>query len=124
MEHPRGGGSRAGRQCLSFMVVQFPYRARCSAREGRARRPLEYTPYKAFGYNPAVGQFYTQTWNNYGGYPWIDAFAVLKWKRMRIFTKFEHVSQDLLGRRDYFMVAHYPLNKRIFKFGVSWSWYD
>ena len=82
------------------------------------------TPYKAFGYNPAVVQFYTQTWNNYGGYPWIDAFAVLKWKRMRIFTKFEHVSQDLLGRRDYFMVAHYPLNKRIFKFGVSWSWYD
>ena len=82
------------------------------------------TTYQVYGFNPAVGQFYNQRGTEYGEYPWVDVFAILKWKRMRIFLKLEHASENLFNRRDYFMVAHYPLNKRIFKFGLSWSWYD
>ena len=54
----------------------------------------------------------------------MDAFLTMKWKRMRIMLKFAHVNDDLFGERRYFQVLHYPLNKRIFKMGISWSFYD
>ena len=59
-----------------------------------------------------------------GGYPFIDLFAVAKWKRMRIFVKMQHLNDDLIGGRNYFSVAHYPLTKRFLKVGFSWSFYD
>lgn len=82
------------------------------------------TKYYAPGFNPAVGQFYNQKEKQIGGYPLVDVFAAFKWKRMRIFLKVEHASQDLLGTRNYFSVLHYPLNARVFKYGISWSFYN
>ena len=82
------------------------------------------TPYYAFGYNPATAQFYNQREKEYGNYVLLDAFVTAKWKRMRILLKLEHWNQDLWGQRNYFQVAHYPLNPRIFKIGFSWSFYD
>ena len=82
------------------------------------------TKYYAKGYNPATGQFYNQRDTEVGNYIYLDAFITAKWKRMRILLKLQHFNQNLWGRREYFTVAHYPLNPRIFKIGISWTFYD
>ena len=82
------------------------------------------TKYYAFGYNPATGQFYNQRETMIGGYPMLDFYVTAKWKRMRIFLKVAHLSQDFFNTREYFQVLHYPLNRRVFKMGLSWSFYD
>ena len=82
------------------------------------------TKYYAFGYNPATGQFYNQREFEVGGYPMLDFYVVAKWKRMRIFLKVAHLNQDVFDTREYFQVLHYPLNRRVFKIGVSWGFYD
>ncbi len=82
------------------------------------------TSYYAFGYNPAISKFYNQREKQLGNYPVLDAFVTAKWKRMRILVKLQHWNEDLFGSRDYFTVLHYPLNKRMLKFGFSWGFYD
>ena len=82
------------------------------------------TAYHAPGYNPAISTFYNQREVKIGNYPYIDAFVSAKWKRMRILLKFQHLNQNLFGNGEYFQVARYPLNPRMFKLGISWSFYD
>ncbi len=82
------------------------------------------TPYYAFGYNPALSQFYNQREKEIGGYPMVDVFVNAKWKRMRILLKLEHLNDNLFGDRNYFTLLHYPQNKRVLKLGFSWSFYD
>lgn len=82
------------------------------------------TSYYGFGYNPATMQFYNQTTTKVGNYPWMDVFISGKWKRLRFLAKLQHFNNELFGGRDYFSVAHYPLNRRMFKLGVSWNFYD
>ncbi len=82
------------------------------------------TEYYAQGWNPATAQFYNQREKEIGDYVKADLFFNAKWKRMRIFLKLEHANEDMFGTRDYFTVPHYPLNRRVFKFGFSWSFYD
>lgn len=82
------------------------------------------TKYYAFGFNPSVGQFYNQREKELGNYPYMSAFVNAKWKRMRILVKMDHINEDLFGPREYFTVLHYPLNKRAFKIGISWAFYD
>ncbi len=82
------------------------------------------TSYYGFGYNPAIMQFYNQRQVKTGDYIWMDAFISGKWKRLRFLVKLQHFNYELFGGREYFQVAHYPLNRRMFKFGVSWNFYD
>ena len=46
------------------------------------------TRYYAPGYNPALSAFYNQREVEVGNYPYVDAFVMGKWKRMRIFLKY------------------------------------
>ncbi len=82
------------------------------------------TEYYAPAYNPATMQFYNQQDTKLGNYPFLDAFLSAKWKRLRILAKFQHVNENLFGTRSYFQVPNYPLNRRMFKLGFSWSYYD
>ncbi len=82
------------------------------------------TAYYAPSYNPALSVFYNQREVKMGNYPYLDLFVAAKWKRMRILLKFQHLNQNLFGNGEYFQVAHYPLNPRMFKLGISWSFYD
>ncbi|MFQ8826786.1 MAG: putative porin [Alistipes sp.] len=66
----------------------------------------------------------TSARRNWGNYPMIDVFAAAKWKRMRILIKMQHLNENMFGDRNYFTVLHYPQNPRMFKLGVSWSFYD
>lgn len=82
------------------------------------------TDYYAPGYNPALSQFYNQREVEVGNYPYLDAFITGKWKRMRIFMKYQHVNMGLFGEGGYFSAARYPLNEGMFKLGISWGFYD
>ena len=82
------------------------------------------TSYYAPGYNPALSTFYNQRDWKLGNYPYIDAFVTAKWKRMRIFLKYQHLNKGLFGNDEYFSVAGYPLNPGMFKIGISWGFYD
>ncbi|MFI3316029.1 MAG: putative porin [Rikenellaceae bacterium] len=76
------------------------------------------------GYNPALSTFYNQREVELGGYPYIDAYLAAKWKRMRIYLKYQHINYGLFGNGSYFQVADYPLNPGMFKIGISWGFYD
>ena len=82
------------------------------------------TAYYAPSYNPALSAFFNQREVKIGNYPYLDVFVSAKWKRMRILLKLQHLNQNLFGNGEYFQVARYPLNPRMFKFGISWSFYD
>ncbi|MDR2936761.1 MAG: putative porin, partial [Rikenellaceae bacterium] len=59
-----------------------------------------------------------------GNYPFLDLFLSAKWKRMRILIAMQHLNFNMMPEKDYFTVARYPLNRRMFKLGFSWSFYD
>lgn len=82
------------------------------------------TSYYAPSYNPALSAYYNQREVEVGNYPYTDAFVTAKWKRMRIFLKYQHVNKGLFGNGEYFSAAGYPLNPGMFKMGISWGFYD
>ena len=82
-----------------------------------------HTPYSGYAYMPAIGQYHIQEEEEIGNYPFLDVFLNVKLKRTRFFLKYEHVASGLLGE-NYFTVLHYPMNQRVFKFGLSWTFYD
>lgn len=81
------------------------------------------TSFYAQAYMPATGLFYNQVEKKLGNYPYLDLFLNLKLKRVRFFLKLEHVNSGLLNA-SYFGALHYPMNARMFKFGLSWTFYD
>ncbi len=82
------------------------------------------TSYYAPSYNPALATFYNQREYEVGDYPYLDVFLTAKWKRMRIFLKYQHVNCGLFGNGQYFTAAGYPQNPGMFKMGISWGFYD
>ena len=81
------------------------------------------TSYYADAYMPVTSVFYNQNVKKIGNYPYVDAFVNFKIKNARIFVKLAHLNSGLMGNR-YYMVPHYPMYDRSFKFGVSWVFND
>lgn len=81
------------------------------------------TSYYADAYMPVTGDFYNQNSKAIGNYPYVDAFVNFKIKNARIFLKLAHLNSGLMGNR-YYMVPHYPMYDRSFKFGISWIFHD
>lgn len=85
-----------------------------------------FTKYYAPDYSPALGQYAVQTGDNrtkVGEYPVVNVYANFHLKQTRFFVMMSHVNAGS-GSRDYFFAPHYPLNQRIFRFGVSWNFYN
>ena len=81
------------------------------------------TAFYGYSYDPITGSFHTQSEKQIGNYPYIDLFVNLKLKRTRAYLKYEHANYGRMTR-DYFNALHYPMNKGLFKFGLSWDFYD
>jgi hypothetical protein len=82
------------------------------------------TVFNGYGYNPSVGMFHTSPVQQ-GGYLWADLFVAFRWKQTTPFIRWEHASQGLIeGNTNYFAAVHYPRNERVFKFGLSWKFFD
>ena len=91
-----------------------------------------FTQYYAPDYSPALGQYAVQTNTatngtdsrvKIGNYPLINVYANFHLKHTRFFVMYSHVNAGS-GNKEYFLVPHYPLNERIFRFGVSWNFFN
>lgn len=85
-----------------------------------------FTKYYAPDYSPALGQYAVQTGNvrvKTGNYPLVNAYANFHLKRTRFFIMMSHVNGGS-GSKEYFLTPHYPLNGRIFRFGLSWNFFN
>lgn len=85
-----------------------------------------FTKYYAPDYSPALGQYAVQTGENrteVGNYPIVNVYANFHLQRTRFFVMMSHINAGQ-GKPDYFFAPHYPLNQRIFRFGVSWNFYN
>jgi len=74
-------------------------------------------------YDPASGLFYQQNSLKIGNYPYFDFFVNMKLKKALFFFKLEHINHRMSGYQ-YFSVLHYPQNPRVFRFGLSWRFYN
>jgi len=79
--------------------------------------------YLADGFIPATGLYYNQYDKELGNYPYVDFFVNLKLKRARMFFKFDHVNKGFSGNQ-YYTVLYHPMNPRVFRFGLSWRFYN
>ena len=83
------------------------------------------TPYYAQGYNPATMMFYNQREALVGDYPYVNAYLVAKWKRMRIFVQYQHASENLFENfKASYSLPYYPYNRALLKYGFSWYFDD
>lgn len=85
-----------------------------------------FTKYYAPDYSPALGQFAVQEGNSrteVGNYPVVNVYANFHLQHTRFFVMMSHVNAGQ-GNRDYFFTPHYPLNQRVFRFGVSWNFFN
>ncbi len=85
------------------------------------------TAYHAYSFMPATGIFYRQDKVTEGDYPYINAFINIKLKRTRIFVMADHLNYGLMGSgivNNYFMIPSYPMNIRMLRYGVAWTFYN
>lgn len=84
---------------------------------------LYHTLYNPYSYMPSTGRFYRQDKVQTGNYPFINVFLNLKLRRTRIFLMFDHINSGFMGY-NYYMVPTYPMNIRMFRYGLAWTFYD
>lgn len=85
-----------------------------------------FTSYYAPYYIPTLGQYTVQEGENKvktGNYPIVNVYANFHLKHTRFFVMFSHVNAGS-GDRNYFLTPHYPLNERVFRFGLSWNFFN
>ncbi len=85
------------------------------------------TLYHPYSYMPATGRFYRQDKVTAGDYPYMNVFLNFKVRRTRVFIMFDHVNYGLMGGTvpsNYDMVPNYPMNIRMLRYGLSWTFYD
>jgi len=80
------------------------------------------TEFYAPAYSPALGQFHMQNDRKTGGYPYVDIFANIQWKRASIFVKYINASHGWPDE-DYFSASHYIRPQSALKIGVHWPFY-
>jgi hypothetical protein len=81
------------------------------------------TAYHPYSYMPATGRFYRQELVSAGNYPFLNVFLNFKVQRTRIFIMVDHVNSGLMGY-NYSMVPLYPMNIRMIRYGVAWTFYN
>lgn len=85
-----------------------------------------FTKYNGLDYSPQLGQFTVQESaekTEIGNYPIANAYANFQLKQARFFVMFSHANAGM-GNRNYFLVPHYPLNERILRLGISWTFFN
>lgn len=83
-----------------------------------------FTKYKAPDYVPFLGQYAVQACEEkteVGNYPLVNVYANFHLKHTRFFVMMSHVNAST---GNYFFTPHYPLNGRVFRFGVSWNFFN
>ena len=86
-----------------------------------------FTKYKAPEFCPALNQFAIQENEDsrveVGNFPFVDVYANLHLKHTRFFVLMNNVTGKSLNRQE-FLVPHYPMNRSVLHFGVSWNFFN
>jgi hypothetical protein len=85
-----------------------------------------HTLYHPYSYMPSTGRFFRQEIST-GKYPFVNAFINFKVKRTRVFIMFDHLNYKMMGPQisdNYDMIPNYPMNARMLRYGLSWTFYD
>lgn len=83
-----------------------------------------FTKYYAPAYAPMMGMFAVQDFDHrmkIGNYPWINVYANFHLKQARFYVMYSHVN---CNAGNYFLAPHYPTNKRCFRIGISWNFFN
>lgn len=86
-----------------------------------------FTKYNAPTYTPATGLFNIQNEYNrieVGGYPSIDVYINCVLRGVRLYAMLSHVNSGMNAGNGPFWEPHYPMNPMMFRFGVSWTFFD
>ncbi|MBE7174832.1 MAG: putative porin [Mucilaginibacter polytrichastri] len=81
------------------------------------------TSHQAPFYAPGIGQFYNGSDILFSSYPIADVFLKANLKRVNLLLKYDYANQGLF-QKGYYTVNRYPMPDALFKFGVSWNFYD
>jgi hypothetical protein len=82
-----------------------------------------FTEYHMDGYDPVLGEFYSQNTEELGGFPMIDIFVNAKIRQTRIFFKLEHANQLFANNTDYFSAPRNPYRDFSIRFGMVWNFF-
>ena len=86
-----------------------------------------FTKYFAPDYSPQLSQYAIQQNKEsrveLGGYPFVDVYANMHLKHTRFFIMFSHINAGS-GNRMQFLAPHYAQNNSIFRFGLSWNFFN
>lgn len=85
-----------------------------------------FTQYYAPTYSPIIGMYCTQDSDHrikIGNYPIVNVYANFHLKHTRFYVMASHVNYSS-GSGHPFLVPHYPLNRLVFRFGISWNFYN
>ncbi|MBQ0158755.1 MAG: putative porin [Bacteroidales bacterium] len=86
-----------------------------------------FTKYKALAYSPLIGQYAVQDAEHaveVGNYPWINVYLNFHLKNTRFYVMASHINGNSSKGGHYFLVPHYPTNRMIIRFGVSWNFFN
>ncbi|AGC77367.1 putative beta-barrel porin [Nonlabens dokdonensis] len=82
-----------------------------------------FTEYFMDGYDPVLGEFYSQNTDELGGFPLIDLFVNAKIRQTRIFFKLEHANRIFSSNTDYFSAPRNPYRDFTIRFGLVWNFF-
>ncbi|PPK95133.1 putative beta-barrel porin [Nonlabens xylanidelens] len=82
-----------------------------------------FTKYYMDGYDPVLGEFYSQNTDELGGFPMVDLFVNAKIRQTRIFFKLEHANQLFASNTDYFSAPRNPYRDFTIRFGLVWNFF-
>lgn len=83
-----------------------------------------FTKYYAPAYVPFMGQYAVQdeaARMKLGGYPWVNVYANFHLKTCRFYIMYSHVN---CGSGPSFLAPHYPTDRRAFRVGISWNFFN
>lgn len=85
-----------------------------------------FTEYEAPEYVPGIGQYAVQANDSkvkVGNCPIINVYANFHLQHTRFFVMMSHINANM-GKKNYFFAPHYPLNGSVFRFGISWNFFN
>jgi len=82
------------------------------------------TDYYAMSYMPVTRSFFAQDKQRTDNFVIIDAYLNAKIKRTRLFLKYQNISGLITHSPPQYYIPFHPLPESMFKFGVSWMFYD
>jgi hypothetical protein len=78
--------------------------------------------YNMDGYDPVLGEFYSQESVKLGAFPLVDVFVNAKIQQTRIFIKLENATAPF-GKQEYFSAPRHPFRDLTLRFGLVWNFF-